>query len=78
MKLGMTGILEQLKWESLKKRKKDSRLIMLYKGVKDAVSIATDDLVPPNRRSRNHHYPAFRIPLAGTDIYGVQFLSRDY
>ena len=25
------GSLEQLKWESLKKRKKDSRLIMLYK-----------------------------------------------
>ena len=25
----MTGILKQLKWESLKKRKKDSRLIML-------------------------------------------------
>ena len=49
---------------------------MLYKGVKGAVSIATDDLVPPNRRSRNHHYPAFRIPLAGTDIYGVQFFPE--
>ena len=28
----MTGILEQLKWEPLKKRRKDSRLIMLYIG----------------------------------------------
>ena len=26
----MTGILEQLKWESLKKRRKDSRITMLY------------------------------------------------
>ena len=26
----MTGILGQLKWESLKKRRKDSRLILLY------------------------------------------------
>ena len=30
----MTGILGQLKWESLKKRRKDSRLILLYKGLK--------------------------------------------
>ena len=30
----MTGILRQLKWESLKKRRKDSRLILLYKGLK--------------------------------------------
>ena len=30
----MTGILEQLKWESLKKRRRDSRIIMLYKGLR--------------------------------------------
>ena len=29
-----TGILGQLKWESLKKRRKDNRLILLYKGLK--------------------------------------------
>ena len=44
----MTGVLEQLKWESLKKRRKDSRLIMLYKGLKGAASIPTNDLVPPS------------------------------
>ena len=43
----MTGILKQLKWESLKKRRKDSRLIMLYKGLKGAASIPTNDLAPP-------------------------------
>ena len=42
----MTGILKQLKWESPKKRRKDSRL-MLYKGLKGAASIPTNDLVPP-------------------------------
>ena len=42
----MTGILKNLKWESLKKRRKDSRLIMLYKGLKGAASIPTNDLVP--------------------------------
>ena len=30
----MTGILEQLKPESLKKRRKDNRLILLYKVLK--------------------------------------------
>ena len=44
---GVTGILEQLKWESLKKkRRRDSRIIMLYKGLKGAASIhvSTNDL----------------------------------
>ena len=29
----MTGFLEQLKWESLKKKRTDNRLILLYKGL---------------------------------------------
>ena len=44
----MTGILKQLKWESLKKRRKDSRLIILYKGLKGAASIPTNDVTPPS------------------------------
>ena len=40
----MTGILGQLKWESLKKRKKDNRFILLYKGLKGKASVQTDDL----------------------------------
>ena len=51
----MTGILEKLKWESLKKRRRDSRLILLYKSIKGAASIPTNDLIPPIRCSRNHH-----------------------
>ena len=30
----MTGILELLKWEPLKNRSRDSRFILLYKGLK--------------------------------------------
>ena len=72
----MTGILKQLKWESLKKRRKYSRLIMLYKGLKGAASIPTNDLVPPIRRTRNHHSLAFQIPMAGTDIYKSSFFPQ--
>ena len=60
----MTGILGQLKWESLKKRRKDSRLILLYKGLKGKARIPTDDLIPKNRRCLNQHSLAFQIPSA--------------
>ena len=42
----VTGILEHLKWESLKKWRRDSRLILLYKSLKGKASILTDDLIP--------------------------------
>ena len=51
----MTSILEQLGWESLHKRRKGSKLILLFKGLKGRASIPCDDLQPPNRRSRNQH-----------------------
>ena len=44
----MTGNLEQLQWESLKKRRKDNRFILLYKGLKGKASVPTDDLIPKN------------------------------
>ena len=46
----MTGILGQLKWESLKKRRKDNRFILLYKGLKGKASVPTDDLISKIRR----------------------------
>ena len=41
----MTGILGQLKWEALKKRRKYKRLILLYKGLKGKASIPTGDFI---------------------------------
>ena len=72
----MTGILEQLKWESLKKRRRDSRIIMLYQGLKGAASKPTNDLVPPIRHVRNHHSLAFQPPFANTDIYMCSFFPQ--
>ena len=45
----LTGILGQVKWEYLKERRKDHRLILLYKGLKGKARIPTDDLIPKNR-----------------------------
>ena len=65
----MTGILGQLKWESLRKRRKDNRLILLYKGL-------TGNLIPKTGRCRNQHSMAFQTPIAYTDVYKGSFLSR--
>ena len=65
----MTGILGQLKWESRKKRRKDKRLILIYKGLKGKARIPTDDLIPKTRRGRNQHSLAFQIPSASKDVY---------
>ena len=43
----MTSIFEQLGWESLHKRHKDSKLILQFKGLKGRASIPCDDLQPP-------------------------------
>ena len=64
----MTGILEHLKWESLKKRRRDSRLILSYKGLKGKSNIPTDDLIPLLKRCRNDHFMAYQVPIANTDI----------
>ena len=72
----MTGILEQLKWESLKTRRRDSRIIKLNKGLKGTASIPTNDLVPPIRHVRKHHSLAFQTPFANTDIYKSSLFSQ--
>ena len=67
----MTGILGQLKLESLKKRRKDKRLMLLYKGHKCKASIPTNDLIPKTRRGRSQHSRAFQygVPLGSKVLY---------
>ena len=67
----MTGILGQLKWESLKKRRKNNRLILLYKGLKGKARIPTDDLIP-----KTQHSLAFQIPSASKDVYMYSFFPQ--
>ena len=71
----MTGILEESKWETLQKRRKDNRLILLYKGLEGKARIPTDDLIPKNRRCRNYtHW--FQIPTASKDAYKKSFFPQ--
>ena len=72
----MTGIPGQLKRESRKKRRKDNRLILLYKGLKGKARIPSDDLIPKTRRGRNQHTLAFQISSASKDVYKYSFFPR--
>ena len=74
----MTGILEHIKWESLKKRRRHSRLILLYKGLKDKASIPTNDLIPLVRHCRNDHSMSYQVPIANTDIYKCSFFPQAF
>ena len=72
--VSMTSIFEQLGWESHYKRRKSSKLILLFKGMKGGASIPCNDLQPPNRCSRNQHPMAFQVPYARTGIYKYSFI----
>ena len=69
----MTGILEQLKWGCLKKRRTDNRLILLYKGLKGKARIPTDDHITKARRCRNSHSMALQLASAGIEAYKCIF-----
>ena len=58
------------------KRRRDSRIIMLYKGLKGEPVYLRMTLSPPIRHVRNHHSLAFQPPFANTDIYKSSFFSQ--
>ena len=65
----MADILGQHKWEYFEKRRTDSRVILLYKGLKGKARIPTDDLILKNRRCRNQHSLAFQVPSASKEAF---------
>ena len=72
----MTCILEKLKCETLQKRRRDNRLISLYKGLKGKSRIPTYDLIPKNRRCRNQHSTVFQILSASKDANKKSFFPQ--
>ena len=73
----MTGILEKPKWESLKKRRRDSRLILLYKGLKGAASIPTYDLITsPPTLLPPHPHPHPHPPSPHPKLGAVEIITH--
>ena len=71
----MFGILGQLEWEFLRKKRKGNGLILLYKGLTGDAEVPADDLVSnvTCRHCRKQHSMAFQIP----DACGNSFCIRD-
>ena len=67
--VNITNILEQIGWKSFYKRRKGSKLILLFKNLKGRARIPCVDFQPPNRSSRTQHPMAFQVPYTRTDIY---------
>ena len=69
----MTGILEELKWETLQKRRKDNRLILI-KVKPDSLQMTLSP--KKNRRCTNQHSLVFQIPSASKDSYKKSFFPQ--
>ena len=74
----MTGILKQLKWESLKKSRKGNLLILLYKGLKGKARIPTGDVtLSPTLGVAEINIPwHFKYPLLVLKHINVVFILR--
>ncbi|XP_068717846.1 uncharacterized protein [Montipora capricornis] len=73
----VTAMLDELGWRSLKQRRTDQRLIMLYKIVNNLIEVdIVNELKPHSRHSRNVHSNSFRVPLERKTYLKYSFLPR--
>jgi hypothetical protein len=73
----VSDMLDQLEWPSLKSRRTNSRLTMMYKMTKNLTNVDTSDkLIPLQRPSRNCNTLAFSIPLCKTSIRKESFYPK--
>ena len=70
----VTTMLDELGWHSLKRRRADQRLTILYKIV-DEVDLSKE-IIPLTRHSRNSHTKSFRIPYEKKTYLRYSFLPR--
>ena len=71
----MTNIINSLKWKTLQQKRKENRLILLYKGLRGKVNIPINDLQGTTARDRNQREITFNVPYARTDIYNNSFIT---
>ena len=70
-------MLQHLEWRSLEDRRKDARLVMMYKISHDKVAVSKSDrLSPPLRHSRNMHSRSYQVPLCRTQQRKASFFHR--
>lgn len=57
------------KHKPVNERRKESRFILLYKGLKGKVAIPANDVCSQSKKRRTHHYIAFQELYAMTDTF---------
>jgi hypothetical protein len=73
----VTEMLHQLQWTSLEARRRQARLVLLYKISNNLVKIdPTIKLIPPKRLSRNMHDRSVQIPASSTTLRRKSFYPR--
>jgi hypothetical protein len=73
----VTEMLQQLQWTSLEARRRQARLVLLFKISNNLVKIdPTSKLIPPKRLSRNMHDRSFQIPASSTTLRRKSFYPR--
>ena len=74
----VTDLLKDLNWPPLKDRRRDLRLVLLYKIIHGEVAIQVDDniLIPTDHRTRSNHPFSFRQLSAKSETLRSSFYHR--
>ena len=71
------SMMEDLKWRSLEDRRRDARLVLMYKIENNLVAVQKEGrLIPSNRRSRHIHDKSYQIPATKQDYRKYSFFPR--
>ena len=73
----VTKMIRELGWPSLAERRRDQRLILLYKIVNDLVDVPTSEILSPaDNRTRALHNKKFKHLPSNTPVYRQSFFGR--
>ena len=70
----MTEIKNKLKWKDLRERRKNSRIILFYKGIHGHANIPLQDLQIPARTTKHHHPEHYKHIQTRTDTLKYSFI----
>ena len=73
----VTSLIQNLSWTDLKTRRKNSRLLCMFKILNELVEIPINDrLIPADRRTRGGHNQAYKHIRANTTLGQISFWHR--
>ena len=72
----VSAMMESLKWTPLAERRREQRLILLFKIVNDLVANPTDDITFNNRPGRNSNNRQIKVLSTNIDIYKNSYFPK--